>query len=69
MTSYTVTGDIPEEVEESFDILVDSMCKLSSAVDKAAGKPRMLSVANPLNTDNVILSFMSGELVYSAFEE
>ncbi|MBR0457354.1 MAG: SHOCT domain-containing protein [Firmicutes bacterium] len=69
VTYYITTGEIPDEAREGYDSMVDSLCELSSTIESSAGKPCMLSIVNPSNTDNVLLSFMSGEVAYSAFEE
>ncbi len=67
--SYVSSGKIPSELEESYNSMLDGMCSLSSGVEDAAGRPCALSVVNPSNTDNVLLTFMSGKVVYNAFEE
>ena len=66
--TYSSTGTIPAEMEDSFNIMVTSMKELSTSVEDTAGKPCSLSIVNPANTDNILLTFMSGEVLYNAFQ-
>ena len=58
-----------EDSKSAYQQMLDSFCTLSSTVDKTAGKPCMIGIANPTNTDNVLVTFMDGKVVYNAFDE
>lgn len=66
---YIANGEIPAEIQDSYDSMINSMKSLSSSVESATGKSCSLNIANPSNTDNILLTFMSGNVIYSAFEE
>lgn len=66
---YKETGEIYPDIKEPFDAMVDGMRSLSASISDVIGEPCALAVANPVNTDNVILTFMSGVVIYNAFEE
>ncbi len=66
---YQSYGEIPEEIEESYNKTYNSLIDLSKIISDEVGEPCTLAVANPSNTDNVILVFENGIVTYDAFSE
>ena len=68
-TYYAQYGEIPAELEENFNYMCNSLKELSKTMSDTAGEACALSVVNPSNTDNVLITYMNGETLYNAFEE
>ena len=66
---YTQYGEIPADVKESFNYMIESMKTLSSSISDTAGEPCALSILNPANTDNVLITVMDGAVLYNMFDE
>lgn len=66
---YLENGKIPPELEENYNNMCNSIKDLSKTMSDSAGEPCALSIANPSNTDNVLMSYINGVSVYNAFEE
>jgi len=69
MAYYITTGEIPAELQDSYNSMLDGMKSMSKSIDNFAGKPCSFSIANPKNKDNVLFTIMSGAVIYNAFEE
>lgn len=68
-TYYMQYGEIPSEVKDSYDYMVTSLKDLSKTMSDTTGEACALSVVNPSNTDNVLMTFIDGATLYNAFEE
>ena len=68
-TYYAQYGEIPTDVKDPFNSMCDSLKNLSKTMSDTTGEACALSVVNPLNTDNVLITYVNGETLYNAFEE
>ena len=66
---YQSYGEIPEEIKESYNKTYNSFIDLSKTISDETGESCVLAIANPSNTDNVILVFENGIVTYDAFNE
>ena len=54
---------------EQYNGILDSMKKYTKYVDNAYGKTCRLAIANPLNSNTVMVEFQNEEVVYDAIKE